>query len=104
MTAAPTPDFSPANIASQIMSSGWETLEQLQARITAAVSQAYRLGMKAGEQGIIADAEVLIAAKSLGKRGGALGGVRRAQVLSPERRKEIARIAANTRWQKEVVP
>lgn len=37
-------------------------------------------------------------AQRLGKRRGAKGGVARAQKLSPERRAEIARLAANQRW------
>ena len=38
------------------------------------------------------------AAQSLGRRGGAVGGAARAAKLSPERRREIARLAAVTRW------
>lgn len=38
------------------------------------------------------------AAQRLGQRGGAKGGVARAQKLSPERRAEIARLAASRRW------
>jgi hypothetical protein len=34
-----------------------------------------------------------------GRAGGAKGGRARAQSLSPERRSEIARAAANARWQ-----
>ena len=40
------------------------------------------------------------AAVALGRLGGKKGGKRRAEVLSPERRKEIAHIAALTRWNK----
>lgn len=40
------------------------------------------------------------AAASLGRRGGQKGGVARAKVLSPERRAEIARQAAETRWRR----
>lgn len=40
------------------------------------------------------------AAVSLGRRGGLKGGKARAQKLSAERRREIARKAAQTRWQK----
>lgn len=36
--------------------------------------------------------------KALGKRGGLVGGVVRAARLSPERRVEIARAAAQARW------
>jgi hypothetical protein len=38
------------------------------------------------------------AAQALGKLGGLKGGKARAKKLSPERRKEIARLAANARW------
>jgi hypothetical protein len=40
------------------------------------------------------------AAVSLGRRGGLKGGKARADNLSGERRSEIAREAANTRWRK----
>lgn len=38
------------------------------------------------------------AAQMLSKLGASKGGKERAKTLSPERRKEIARKAANTRW------
>ena len=38
------------------------------------------------------------AAVSLGRKGGLKGGKARAQSLTPERRKEIARRAATARW------
>jgi hypothetical protein len=38
------------------------------------------------------------AAVVLGREGGKKGGKRRAEILSPERRKEIARKAARARW------
>lgn len=38
------------------------------------------------------------AAVELGRLGGAVGGNRRAEALSPERRSEIARAAAKARW------
>lgn len=41
-----------------------------------------------------------IAAVLLGRRGGLKGGRARAEVLSPERRREIATRAARTRWGK----
>jgi len=37
-------------------------------------------------------------AAELGRRGGLKGGRARARVLSPQRRREIARKAARTRW------
>lgn len=40
------------------------------------------------------------AAVSLGRRGGLKGGKARAQKLSPERRSEIAKKAAQKRWNK----
>jgi hypothetical protein len=40
------------------------------------------------------------AAVSLGRRGGLKGGKARAAKLSPEKRAEIARLAAKKRWQK----
>ena len=42
------------------------------------------------------------AAVALGKLGGKKGGKARAAKLSPERRSEIARKAAETRWNKNV--
>jgi hypothetical protein len=41
------------------------------------------------------------AAVSLGRRGGLKGGRARADSLTPERRAEIARKAAEARWRKE---
>ena len=38
------------------------------------------------------------AAVDFARRGGKKGGRARAEILSPERRREIARNAANTRW------
>jgi hypothetical protein len=38
---------------------------------------------------------------SLGRLGGQKGGTARAAKLSPERRKEIARVAAASRWSKD---
>ena len=40
-------------------------------------------------------------AAELGRRGGLKGGKARAKRLSPERRKEIARKAAISRWKKK---
>lgn len=36
----------------------------------------------------------------IGRKGGLIGGKKRAEKLTPERRKEIAQKAANTRWPK----
>ena len=41
------------------------------------------------------------AAVSLGRLGGLKGGKARMKKLSPERRREIAMLAARTRWAKE---
>jgi len=41
------------------------------------------------------------AARILGRRGGLKGGPARAEKLTPEERSEIARRAAEARWQKE---
>lgn len=41
------------------------------------------------------------AAVALGKRGGLKGGKRRAEQLSSERKKEIARMAAEARWKED---
>ena len=40
------------------------------------------------------------AAVALGRKGGKKGGKARAEKLTPERRSEIARIAAQARWKK----
>ncbi len=37
----------------------------------------------------------------MGRKGGRIGGKRRLETLSPERRKEIASQAAKTRWAKK---
>ncbi len=42
------------------------------------------------------------AAVALGHRGGKKGGPARAKKLTPERRKEIARRAAEARWKKKM--
>jgi hypothetical protein len=44
------------------------------------------------------------AAVALGKLGGSKGGRKRAENLSPERRKEIAKNAAQERWKREARP
>ena len=41
------------------------------------------------------------AAVLLGSRGGKRGGKARAEKLTPERRREIARLAAKSRWKKK---
>ena len=51
------------------------------------------------EEGVSTKAD--FGARRLGKRGGLKGGVRRAKALSPERRSQIARDAANKRWHPE---
>lgn len=49
----------------------------------------------------IAGADVRSWAAALGRRGGKKGGPARAAALSPERRRQIARAAANARWHRE---
>ncbi len=39
-------------------------------------------------------------AVALGRKGAKKGGLARAKALSPERRKEIARLAVQARWKK----
>lgn len=41
------------------------------------------------------------AAVALGKLGGSKGGLARKKALSPERRREIAKLAAQARWAKK---
>ena len=41
------------------------------------------------------------AAVMLGRRGGLKGGVARAEKLTPEQRREIARVAAAARWKRD---
>jgi hypothetical protein len=55
----------------------------------------------AEERPIEQPAEKNQAAVALGKLGGRKGGLARAANLSPRKRKEIARKAANARWQKK---
>ena len=45
--------------------------------------------------------EIKAAAAALGRKGGLKGGKARAANLSPKKRKEVARKAANTRWNKK---
>jgi hypothetical protein len=46
------------------------------------------------------DEELRALARELGRRGGLKGGKARAEKLTPEERKEIARKAAKARWDK----
>jgi len=47
-----------------------------------------------------AEEELRAFARELGRRGGLKGGRARAEKLTPEERKEIARKAAKARWDK----
>lgn len=47
------------------------------------------------------DKKISQAARELGRRGGLKGGKARAEKLSPEERKAIAKKAAETRWSKK---
>ena len=53
------------------------------------------------EEGDPPDEEMRELARRLGRRGGKKGGPARRDKLSPERRKEIARKAAEARWAKK---
>ncbi len=52
------------------------------------------------EAGALDEEAKTAAAALLGRLGGRKGGLARAQKLSPERRSEIARQAAEARWKK----
>lgn len=62
------------------------TTRQMTLRELANIEEAQRIGIKMRD------------AVRLGSRGGLKGGKIRAALLSPERRREIAKIAAQTRW------
>jgi len=65
------------------------------------VQEAVAEGQETGEkQAEPTPEERHAAAVILGRVGGKLGGKRRKDALTPERRKEIARIAAHARWKK----
>jgi hypothetical protein len=59
------------------------------------------LHKKALKRRIIVQLEKNPAAVELGRLGGRKGGKARAEKLSPERRREIARKAAEARWAKK---
>lgn len=40
----------------------------------------------------------------IGRKGGKIGGKRRLTTMTPERRKEVAQLAANKRWSKAKKP
>ena len=64
------------------------------------ISELRRLIALLEDEGVF-DAEAKSAAAALlGRLGGRKGGLARARKLSPERRSEIARMAAETRWKK----
>ena len=50
------------------------------------------------EDKLIPQDELSVAAAALGRKGGLKGGKARANSLTPERRTEIAKKAANKRW------
>jgi hypothetical protein len=66
------------------------------------VAQILELAIHGGEDGPVENEtpqpEKYPAAVELGRRGGLKGGKARAEKLSPERRKEIAKQAAEKRW------
>ncbi len=53
-----------------------------------------------GEQSKPTDFEISRVMAVLGKRGGKIGGKKRAASMTPERRREIALKAARSRWDK----
>jgi hypothetical protein len=55
---------------------------------------------QAPEQEAEAEDPIKAAAAALGRRGGLKGGPARAKKLSPQKRREIAKIAAKARWEK----
>ena len=54
-----------------------------------------------GEELDITAAKKDAAAVALGKRGGLVGGLRRAAVLSSDRKREIAKQGARARWKRD---
>jgi len=52
------------------------------------------------DEGVLDEEARSAAAALLGRLGGRKGGLARARNLSPERRSEIARMAAEARWRK----
>lgn len=65
---------------------------------------AHHLGKRSTEEAgpvlVPTDAEISRVMAELGRRGGKIGGNRRASALSPEKRREIALKAARSRWDK----
>ncbi|MXW38296.1 MAG: hypothetical protein F4Z65_08540 [Acidobacteria bacterium] len=57
-----------------------------------------------GDEGVLDEEARSAAAALLGRLGGRKGGLARARNLSPERRSEIARMAAEARWRKSRGP
>jgi len=61
-----------------------------------------------GEQMVVnpgpTPSEVSRVMAALGRKGGKIGGRRRADILSPKKRKEIASQAARTRWARAKKP
>jgi hypothetical protein len=53
------------------------------------------------EEPKVTDAEVSRVMAAMGRKGGKIGGRRRAESLSDVQRKEIARQAARARWDKQ---
>lgn len=56
------------------------------------------VGEAVGDTPPVTQPEKNPAAVELGRKGGLVGGKARAEKLSPERRREIAKKAADTRW------
>ncbi len=58
------------------------------------------LGDKPAKEATLEEPEKNPNAVALGRLGGKKGGKARAEKLTPEERKEIAKLAANARWKK----
>lgn len=56
------------------------------------------------DEGLLDDEARSAAAALLGRVGGRRGGLQRAKNLTPERRSEIAKLAAEARWKKAREP
>jgi hypothetical protein len=52
------------------------------------------------EESALSPSDISKVMSEMGRKGGKIGGKRRLETMSPERRKEIALKAARVRWQK----
>lgn len=58
----------------------------------------------AGEAEIMTKAQISQLMAEMGRRGGKIGGKRRMETMTPERRSQVALKAAKARWSKAVKP